>query len=584
MLRYGIADYRLPPEALDADIDALLSCGIELRTETPIVDYGEVTELLDGGYSAVLLALGAQNGRILGVAGEEEAPSVEDALGFLRRVSTGDHSPLTGKVLVVGGGSTAIEAARTALRLGGAPVEVVYRRSRSELRAGSEEVDQAEEEGITFRFLAAPHRFVVCDGFLQGLECLKVSLGEPDGDGRPRPALMPGTEFLLEAAHVLVAVGQVADLRFITGSPVESLIGRGLLRTDPPGAMTSERGIFAAGDVVSGPTTVIEAIASGHEAAVSMIRYLETGTAALGRPGAVPTPELGLRDPDPGDMARIPSTLREIEPGFEFGEVEQSYTAADAVAEASRCLRCGPCHECAVCAPGCDRRHLFMHLENTEVPITWVPLRVTSEMALRLGSNGALPARLLEPPTSAEGDLDLWPMRMRYSADLCRGCARCIEVCSFDAFHRDSSAAPDAPVYFDPMACRGCALCGAVCPTGALTPVAHNQEWWDALAPAGDPTPKHLTLMCDTGASPTGSATNGDLLACRCVGQAHPGMLLDLFRRGAEQVTVVPCAICRFGAGPKLAAQHVSESVALLRALGQNGSSVKLAVPSVEGV
>ncbi len=584
MLRHGIADYRLPPDVLDAEIDTLLSCGIELRANTSIADYAEVTELLANGYSAVLLALGAQNGRILGVTGEEESHSVEDALGFLRRVNTGDHSPLSGKVLVVGGGSTAIEAARTALRLGGTPVEVVYRRSRAELRAGPEEVAQAEEEGVTFHFLAAPLRFVVRDGSLRGLECLQVVLGEPDAGGRPRPLSTPGSEFLLEASHVLVAVGQVADLDFITGPAAESLIEKGLLRTDPSTDMTAQRGLlrglFAAGDVVSGPSTVIEAIASGHEAADSIICYLETGTPGRKRPASVPAAELGLRDPDPVEAAQIRSTVRQIEPGREFAEVEQPYTAAEAVAEASRCLRCGPCHECVVCAPGCDRRHLFMHIETLQPSTTWVPVRVTSDIVLRMGTNGALPAKLLGSHTSAEADVDLWPMRMRYSPDLCRGCARCIEVCSFNAFDRDSSAAPDAPVHFDPAACRGCALCGAVCPTGALTPVAHSPEWWEALEPAGNPAATHLTLVCDTGAP----AGNGDMITCRCVGQVHPGMLLELFRKGTEQLTVVPCAQCRFGSGPQLAAQHVAESVALLGALGQNGSTVTLASPSMEGV
>jgi ferredoxin len=347
--------------------------------------------------------------------------------------------------------------------------------------------------------------------------------------------------------------------------------------------MTAQRGLFAAGDVVSGPTTVIEAIASGHEAAASINCYLETGTPGRKHPAGVSATELGLRDPDPVEAAQIRSTVQGIEPGREFAEVEQPYTAVEAVAEASRCLRCGPCHECVVCVPGCDRRHLFMHIETVEAPTTWLPLRVTSDFAARLGTNGALPAKLVGSSTSAETDLDLWPMRMRYSADLCRGCARCIEVCSFNAFDRDSAVAPDAPVRFDPAACRGCALCSAVCPTGALTPVAHSPEWWEMLEPAGNPSPTHLTLVCDTGAPTAAPAGNGDMIACRCVGQAHPGMLLDLFRKGTEQITVVPCAQCRFGTGTQLAAQHVAESVALLRALGQNGSSVRLATPSMEG-
>jgi len=573
MLRYGIADYRLPPDVLDAEIATVLAAGIELSTDTPIPDYEAVAGLLANGFSAVLLALGAQNGRLLGIDGEADTVACEDALGFLRRVNTGDHSPMSGTVLVVGGGSTAIEAARSALRLGATSVEVVYRRSRAELRAGAEEVASAEAEGVTFLFLAAPQRVVHHEGALAGLECLLVRLGAPDPEGRPVPEPMPGTEFSIEADHVLVAVGQSADLDRIAGDAAGSFLDHGLLRTDPATAMTAQWGLFAAGDVVTGPSTVIEAIASGHEAAASIGHYLDTGTPG-GRPSSsAPWTELGFSDPDPVDSARIVPAVRPIAVGREFAEVEEAYSAAEAITEASRCLRCGPCSECAACAPGCDRRHLLMRTATSAAP-TWIPLRVSSEVALELGTNGAVPGMMQAASTGV--DLDLRPMQMRYSAELCRGCARCIEVCSFDAFQRESTESPDAPVAFDPDACRGCALCGAVCPTGALTPVAHSAEWWDQIEV---PAAGSLMLTCDTGAPPR---SEGDsVVTCRCVGQAHPGMVLDLFRRGVEQLTVVACGQCRFGAGRRLAAQHIAESQAILKALGQEGSSVTLApVPS----
>jgi len=204
-------------------------------------------------------------------------------------------------------------------------------------------------------------------------------------------------------------------------------------------------------------------------------------------------------------------------------------------------------------------------------------LHVTSDVALKLGTNGALPGELIEPKAKVTTGLGLFPLRMRYSADLCRGCARCIEVCSFDAF-RPGPDGPDAPVLFAEADCRGCALCGAVCPTGALTAVAHSPQWWRTL----DPAPNTATLACDTGTAPVGTDWDGDLITCRCVGQVHPGMLLDLFRRGTEHLTVVRCGDCRFGAGPDLAAQHVAESAALLRALGRNDTSVRLV--TLEGV
>ncbi len=238
MLRYGIAPYRLPREILDAEIDYLLASGIELRTGCRIGTDLTLESLLDDEWAAVLFAVGAQRGRALGIPGEEESPEVEDALGFLRRVNAGDRAPLTGRVVVIGGGSTAVEAARTARRLGADEVTILYRRSATELLAGPEEIDACTEEGIEIRFLVTPQAVVRDNDRFLGLECLEIELGEPDASGRRRPVPVTGSEFLVEADRVLAAVGQSADLDFLPEKYRLRLSERQRLRADGTTAMT----------------------------------------------------------------------------------------------------------------------------------------------------------------------------------------------------------------------------------------------------------------------------------------------------------------------------------------------------------
>ncbi|MEJ2086744.1 MAG: FAD-dependent oxidoreductase, partial [Acidobacteriota bacterium] len=266
MLRHGITSYRLPREVLDREVETLCKVGIDIRTGCRIgVDLG-LEELLGQGYDAALLAVGAQLGRRLDLEGEDRCDQVIDALAFLRRVNEGDRTAPGDRVVVIGGGSTAVEAARSALRLGARSVDILYRRYREELLADPEEIAAAEAEGIAFRFLVTPHRILRDSGRLRALECVRVGLGEPDSSGRRRPIEIPGSEFLVATDRVLIAVGQEVDLDFLPPEFEPRVASDGLLGADPTTMMTAWHGVFAAGDAVTGPATVIDAIAQGHQA------------------------------------------------------------------------------------------------------------------------------------------------------------------------------------------------------------------------------------------------------------------------------------------------------------------------------
>ncbi|MGZ5441054.1 MAG: FAD-dependent oxidoreductase [Thermoanaerobaculia bacterium] len=509
MLRYGIADYRLPREVLDREIDVLVHSGVDIVTGQTLGANVELDDLLYRGYSATLLAVGAQRGR--------ELEAGEDALSFLRRVKEGDRTRVEGRVVVIGGGSTAVEAARTALRLGAHSVEILYRRYREELLADKEEIEAAEAEGVTFRFLIAPRRFVK-----GGLECVRIGLGEPDASGRRRPIEIPGSELLIPAEHVLGAVGQKVDFTFLP-SELGNIASRDRLAVNEKTAMTSISGIFAAGDAVTGPATVVEAIGAGHRAAESIRHFLEEGRAAIReqKPERRAPIEYELADPEPVRSERIRVPL--VHDGW--GEVERAFTEEEAVAEARRCLRCGPCGECRSCAPSCTRRH---------VVVDELLLRVPASIAT------ALPARAVLD----EREVTAIPVRCSVDDERCRVCGRCAEVCPFHALR-----IVDEHIRLDAALCRGCGLCTGVCPTGALATHAKAE----ALPPHS------IVFACQRR---TGSIAGANVVRLRCVGELHAGMLLE----SDGPIRVAGCAEdrCRFTTG----AAHAIEAVNRARAMG----------------
>jgi len=291
------------------------------------------------GYKAVVLAIGAQRSRRLGIPGEE-LPGVMHATDFLRDVAMGKGGDLAGKrVVVVGGGNTAIDAARTALRQGASPVHVVYRRTRAEMPAQAVEVREAEEEGVQYHFLVNPVR-ILGEGQITGVECLAQELGSFDEGGRRRPVPIEGSEFTIPADVVVPAVGQGIDLSCLNGDAPET--NRDTTFKVDKLLATSREGVFAAGDAVLGPATVIEAVAQGNQAAMAVDAYLR-GTAA-GRARAMTpyrTVELTYRLEDYAQAQRAEMPARDpAERARTCEEIELGFEEETAREEARRCLRC----------------------------------------------------------------------------------------------------------------------------------------------------------------------------------------------------------------------------------------------------
>ncbi len=354
MLAVGIPDYRLPRDVLDREIARIQGLGVEIKLNTPVGgDGGPTLEDLRRDYDAVFVSVGAHLERQLRIAGEDLA-GVAPGTVFLRQVNLAQPVTVGKHVTVVGGGNVAIDAARSALRLGAESVTIVYRRSRAEMPANAWEVEDAEEEGVRFHFLANPIRILGLDGKVTGLECIRMELGEPDASGRRRPIPIPGSQFVLDVDMVIPAIGQMPDLSFMAESWI-AVTRADTLAADPNTLATELPGVFAGGDAVSGPATAIRAIASGKRAAESIHRYLqgqELERSAGGLP-VVSFEEVDVRRAKKQARAAIPKLPPDTRIA-DFAEVEMVLAQEQAVAEALRCLNCGVCSECRQCEIACQ--------------------------------------------------------------------------------------------------------------------------------------------------------------------------------------------------------------------------------------
>jgi formate dehydrogenase beta subunit len=336
MMRVGIPDYRLPPEVLDSEIEEIESAGVDIKLNTRI----ESTDwLFEQGYDAVFLGPGAHRGMPLGVEGDD-SPGVFDGASFLRDANLGARVNVGDKVAVIGGGNVAIDSARVALRLGAREVTIVYRRTRAEMPASPEEVEAALEEGIKIEFLTGHLRVRQEAGHLV-MTCNRNELGEPDASGRRRPVPIKGSEFDADYSAIIGAIGQRPEI------PAEFKVktGRGdIILADNDTLATSRLGVWAGGDAVTGPDSVIRAIAAGRKAAISIDKY-------LGGDGFIDeelTQErrigmcAGMTEEDFTGRSRVAMPcLPPEQVTSNFKEVELGLPETGAVAEGKRCFQCG---------------------------------------------------------------------------------------------------------------------------------------------------------------------------------------------------------------------------------------------------
>ncbi len=335
ILAFGIPEYRLPSDVLQHEIKQIEQVGVNIHLDTEVGSDITFSQLKDK-HDAIYIATGTQFSNKINIPGED-LQGVYHGLDFLRDVNLGNETNISGRVAVIGGGNTAIDAARTALRLGAGKVTVLYRRLIDDMPADAREVRDAVEEGISIIPLVAPVKFISRDR-VSGIECVRMELGGFDSSGRRKPKPIEGTEFIIEVDYVIPAVSQYSDLPFINRDEVE-VTKWGTFVTDRDTLMTKMKGVFAGGDVARGSDTVIRAIADGKTAAKAIDKYLggkgELNTGEeIDIPRAVDEKEVIEHERFP--MKYLPSKERR----HNFEEVAVGFHKLNAIAEAMRCLRC----------------------------------------------------------------------------------------------------------------------------------------------------------------------------------------------------------------------------------------------------
>ncbi len=365
MLRTGIPDYRLPPEVLDYEIEYIKRLGVELRLASPLGPDLTLDDLKAQGYGAVFMAVGAHKGLRLGVPGEG-LPQVRSGVEFLREAALGLAESPGERVCIIGGGNVAVDAARTALRLGSQEVSILYRRTRQEMPAYAEEIEEALEEGVRIEFLAAPKRFLDIQGRLSEVEAIRMELGEPDASGRRRPMPVEGSEYLIDVDCVLAAIGQEPDLDFLEPKRDLEVAPRARVIADPVTLQTSLDWVFSGGDAVTGPASAIEAIAAGKTAAESIRRYVDGEDLAQGREEKHTLARAETQGLAKAPRQKPPARDPQERKG-DFNEVVAAFSEDAARAEAARCLACGICSECYQCLEVCQAQAIHHAMEPQEM-------------------------------------------------------------------------------------------------------------------------------------------------------------------------------------------------------------------------
>lgn len=380
LLYWAIPRFRLPEEYLNRDLDYITKWGVQIKTGLALgKDFG-IQDLFKQGFKSIFLGLGAAKEKSMGIEGED-LKGVELCVEFLRKTILDQNMTVGKKVAVIGGGNSAVDAARTVLRLGAEEVFIIYRRSKREMPANEEEVLEAEKEGIKIHFLAAPTKVLGIDGKVSGIECIKMELGEADASGRRRPVPIEGSEFSIELDMVIMAIGQSADVSFLNKEEQFELTRWGTFKVDPDTLQTNISGIFAGGDVVTGPATVIEAIAAGKEAAESIDRFIRGVDLKKGReqkPARVADEDIVIPD-DIKQQAREQMPVLDVVKSIRsFDEVALGLTAEQAKKEADRCLSCAGCAECLECVSTCEPQAIVHDMKDEYIDLDIGSIVVTT--------------------------------------------------------------------------------------------------------------------------------------------------------------------------------------------------------------
>ncbi len=413
MLSVGIPPYRLPWNKIEDAVNWVKELGIELKLNSPVNSSEEFDKLVKE-YDAVYIAAGAHKSVALDIPGEEDLKGVLHGITYMKDINLGKQKKVPSRVAVVGGGFTAIDCARSSLRLGAKEVFIIYRRTLKEMPAGELEVSMAEEEAIKILYLTSPIKIMGDVGSnVKAIECIKNKLGEPDASGRRRPEPIPGSEFTLPVDMVIAAIGQAPDAGFVSEKSGVEFTKWGTVVVDPESFITSRTGVFAGGDFITGPRNAIEVIGDGRKAARAIDKYL--------RKGKERKYDYTFMDKDPvRKVSGYDSIPRQEQDSVEMGErwdidkeVELGFSKENAAKEADRCLLC----------------HYNIFIDADKCVLCGGCIDVCPHDCIMMVSRDKIEAEgILDGAVS-----DDWDAVMAIDEEQCIRCGLCVKRCPVDA-------------------------------------------------------------------------------------------------------------------------------------------------------
>jgi NADPH-dependent glutamate synthase beta subunit-like oxidoreductase/formate hydrogenlyase subunit 6/NADH:ubiquinone oxidoreductase subunit I len=522
MLSQGIPGYRLPRTVLGQEIKQLERLGVKIEVHRHIP---MAKELLSKDFDFLILAAGTMREAQLPIEGIDKE-GVIGCLAFLKNVNSGELKELPGRVIVFGGGSSAFDCARAARRMGADKVTIAYRRTEEEMPAQLEELEGGIEEGIAIETLAMPIR-VIGDGKANAVEFLRAELGEPDESGRRRPVPVEGSEFQMECDWIIPAIGFKADVSDFSDDI--DLTKWGTVKTGP-GGQTSHDKIFATGDVVLGPSTVIKAIASGNDAAIGVHAKIMGMDTVESKEGHIWMPVIeGIPDDSPQRASSRHAPADERASNFE--EINQGMEEHTAAREAARCLNCASCFECWKCLTTCDHKQLT-GTANGESFIIKCPASLS-----KLVHEGVADWSMISD--GSESKITLSSLTPSIDTSRCIACGRCEDVCAYRAVKVELRLDEASKAFVDHDVCRSCGACTAACPTGAISQGKMSQEFISREIRHHAMEGKPASFQCIWGSDTP--FISKEEITLMCTRMLRPSTIIEAIAAGASGLAISSC-------------------------------------------
>jgi NADPH-dependent glutamate synthase beta subunit-like oxidoreductase/Pyruvate/2-oxoacid:ferredoxin oxidoreductase delta subunit len=574
MLLHGIPSFRLPKEIVRFEIQGIEEMGVEIKTNTKIGKDISLETLRDD-YKAVLLAVGAQKALKPALPGAHDLKGVLGFADLLDRFQNGKDTATGGSIVFIGGDRTALDSARAALRTGYRYSTVVYSRSRDEMPAHESYIHAAEEEGVKIYYQTIPVRIVGESGRVEGLECVRAERGTGVGLAGRNPVPVKDSNFNIKADTVTSTLNREPDLSLLGSQAGFKSTLLNTLIVDPRTLSTGVDGIFASGDCATGPKTTIEAIAGGRRAARSIDRYLR----GMDLPGEAeekraPEYEVIVEPGKPQEriaVPRISQTERQT-----FKEVEQSFSREQAMEEARRCLRCGPCAECNLCVTECNKRLAVLSLPGDSGRAL---LRIQHDPNWVPKNGHPMEGMLLWGPDKQQ-PVHMEIANARVEPELCRGCGDCAEICMYAAPKLDDVGNGVFVSNIDKSLCRGCGVCPSICPSSAIRLNYCSDVEIDRLTAETVKDSKVVGFVCNWAHEMAEDVEEIDgfkMIRVLCSARINPAHIINAFKRGARGVIGIGChqRACHYVALNDTSEKHFEKAKSLLATLGINPQRVR---------